>query len=93
MSDAAAYQALDFAVNSGIPIAIHALQRVAGVAPDGFVGPVTLAALKEMTDHDIIVLLLAERLDFMTGLANWPTESRGWARRIARDLRYSAQDA
>lgn len=92
LPDSVAYQALDFAVNSGIRPAIAALQRAAGAAPDGFVGPVTMAAIAAQTPHDLLVLYLAERLEYITNLKNWPHAGRGWARRIAKNLRYSAED-
>lgn len=92
LPDSVAYQVLDFAVNSGITPAIMALQRACGAAPDGHVGPVTMSRLSAMSDHDLLVLLLAERLEFMTNLKNWPNAGRGWARRIAKNLRYSAED-
>ncbi len=92
LPNSVAFQAMDFAVNSGIPVAIAALQRAAGSAPDGYVGPVTLAAIAKKSDHDLLVLYLAERLEFMTNLKNWPSAGRGWARRIAKNLRYGAED-
>lgn len=92
LPDSVAYQALDFAVNSGIRTAISALQRAAGSAPDGYLGPVTIAAIAGKSAHDLLVLYLAERLEFMTSLRNWPQAGRGWARRIAKNLRYSAED-
>lgn len=87
-----AFQLLDFAVNSGIQTALRKLQRAAGVADDGHVGPITRAALAAMSETDLILRFLAERLDFMTSLINWPSAGRGWARRIAKDLRYAAID-
>lgn len=92
LPDSVAYQALDFAVNSGIQPAIMALQRAAGAAPDGYVGPITIAAIQRKSSHDLLVLYLAERLEYMTNLRNWPHAGRGWARRIAKNLRYSAED-
>lgn len=86
------FQALDFAVNSGIETAIRALQRAAGVADDGNVGPVTMAAFKSMGASDLVMRLLAERLYFMTGLSGWVNFGKGWARRIANDLRFGAID-
>jgi len=88
-----AYQAFDFAVNSGIETAIRYLQRALKVADDGYWGPATMSALKEANETDILMLYLAERLDFMTKLTNWENASRGWSRRIATNLRYAAQDA
>ena len=87
-----AYQALDFAVNSGISTAIRALQRASGVADDGNFGPISQKAVSTASETDLILRLLAERLMFMTGLKNWASAGRGWARRIATDLRYGALD-
>lgn len=93
MADGVAFQLLDFAVNSGIETAIRYLQRALGVADDGHWGPVSTVAAAAMTESDAIMRLCAERLDFMTRLRNWPTASRGWARRIAQNLRYGAIDS
>jgi lysozyme family protein len=92
LPDAVAYQLFDFAVNSGIETAVRYLQRVVGVADDGHWGPVSQAAMAASSECDIVMKLNAERLDFMTRLKNWPNASRGWARRIAQNLRYGAQD-
>lgn len=91
--DGVGFQAFDFAVNSGIGTAIRYLQRAVGVADDGYWGPVSTAAAAAMSESDTIMRLNAERLDFMTRLKNWPNASRGWARRIAQNLRYGAVDS
>jgi lysozyme family protein len=91
-NDAIKYQLFDFAVNSGINTAIRKLQMVVGVADDGHWGPMSKAALLKMELNDVLMSLNAERLDFMTRLKNWPHASRGWARRIAGNLRYAAKD-
>lgn len=88
-----AYQALDFAVNSGCETAIRYLQRALGVADDGHWGPHTAAAAAAMSETDQIMRLNAERLDFMRKLRAWPNFSSGWAGRIAANLRYGAEDA
>lgn len=90
---AAAFQAFDFAVNSGIGTAIRYYQRALGVADDGAWGPVTRSAAIAMAASDQVMRLCAERLDFMTRLSGWPTQGRGWARRIANNLRYGAVDS
>lgn len=87
-----AFQLLDGAVNSGIAQATRWLQRAVGVADDGAIGPVTLAAIKGKDPNDIVLLFNAERLDFMTRLNNWTHHGRGWARRIAGNLRFAATD-
>ncbi len=92
-SPAVAYQMLDFAVNSGNSNAVRALQRAVKVNDDGHIGPLTMAAVTAMTESDLVQRLLAERLEFMTRCDGWPTFSKGWARRIAQQLRYGADDA
>lgn len=93
LPDGVAFQLFDFAVNSGIETAVRYLQRAVGVADDGIWGPISQAALASRTEADVIMRLNAERLDFMTRLSVWPTFSRGWARRIATNLRYGSEDA
>lgn len=86
------FQLLDFAVNSGIQTAIRTLQREVGVADDGIIGPITQAAVDDVPEWDLIMLLLAGRIDYLTRLSTWPRFGRGWARRIAQNLRYGAED-
>ena len=93
LSDGAGYQLMDSAVNSGISQSIRFMQRAVGVAEDGVYGPVTLAAIRKVIETDFIMLFLAERLEFMTKLKNWPNHGKGWARRIAQNLRYGAEDS
>lgn len=90
---AIAYQVFDAAVNHGIGNAIRFLQRAAGVADDGAVGPMTLRAVQAMTVTDVLMLFNAERLEFYTKLSTWKTYGKGWARRIVGNLRYGAADA
>ena len=93
LHDGVAYQTFDFAVNSGIETAIRKLQAALGVADDGYWGPITRAAAKAMSETDQIMRLNAQRLRFMARLSNWPHASRGWARRIAGNLDYGAEDS
>lgn len=88
-----AFQVFDFAVNSGIQTAIRYLQRALGVADDGYFGPVSKAAASNASETDMILNLNAERLEFMTKLKNWQHNSKGWARRIAANLRFGALDS
>jgi len=91
--DGVAFQVLDFAVNSGPKRALKELQQAIGVKPDGWIGPITLGRLMEYSETDLIMLLLSERLDFLTWLNNWPDAGAGWIRRIARNLKYGADDS
>lgn len=90
---AIAFQVFDAAVNHGIETAVRLLQRAAGVADDGHVGPVTVAAVKSKSVTDMLMLFTAERLDFWRKLSTWPAFGKGWAGRAAQDLRYAAQDS
>ena len=86
------FQVFDAAVNHGIQTALRLLQRAAGVADDGHVGPVTVAAVKARHVNDVLMLYTAERLDFWRKLSTWPTFGKGWAGRAAENLRYAAKD-
>jgi lysozyme family protein len=90
--DGVAFQLFDFAVNSGPRTAVKQLQAAVGVEADGVIGPITLAAIASRSEAVMIMLVLAERLDFMASLRTFPTHGRGWARRIAQNLRYGAED-
>jgi lysozyme family protein len=90
---AIAFQVFDAAVNSGIETAVRLLQRAAGVADDGHIGPVTVAAIRARSVTDMLMLIVAERLDFWRKLSTWPTFGKGWAGRAAQDLRYAAADS
>lgn len=80
---AARYVVFDAAVNSGVRQAVLWLQRAVGTTPDGVLGPRTLAAAQALDGQQLRARLLGQRLQFMTSLPNWPSFSRGWARRIA----------
>lgn len=89
---ALAFQVLDAAYNHGIGNATRMLQRAAGVVDDGVIGPVSLAKLKEMYLSDVLLLFNAERLEFYTKISTWPTFGKGWASRVADNLRFAAED-
>ena len=93
LHDGVAWQLADFAYHSGPATAIRYLQRAVGVADDGDWGPASQAAADEMSETDTIMRLNGERLDLMTRLKNWPAHGRGWARRIAQNLRLGAVDS
>ncbi len=77
------YPLFDAAVNSGVSQSILWLQRALGVKADGIVGPITVGAAYTVDANTLRNRLIAQRLRFMTDLKNWPSFSRGWARRIA----------
>jgi lysozyme family protein len=77
----------DYAVNSGPDRAVKALQQTLKVAPDGFVGPLTLDAIKAhvavVGAAGLIVALCNGRLSFLQRLAIGTTFGAGWSRRVA----------
>lgn len=89
---AVAFQVLDAAVNHGAGNAVRWLQRAAGVADDGVIGPISLAAVSRADPADLVLLFNAERLSFYTKLSTFDAFGRGWANRVAGNLRYAAGD-
>lgn len=92
-ADGVQFQMLDFAINSGIGTAIRHLQKAVGVSDDGQWGPHSQGALARMSESDVIMLLIAERIEFMTYRKNWDAAGKGWMRRMAKNLRHGAADS
>jgi lysozyme family protein len=92
MASALAFQVFDAAANHGVETAIRLLQRAVGVADDGHVGPITMAAVGAVHPFNAVVLFTAERIDFWRKLTTWSSFGNGWAGRAAADLRYAAKD-
>lgn len=82
LPDTLRFHVFDAAVNSGPTQAIKWLQRAAGVAEDGVIGPRTIAAAAAVSPAKYNGI----RLRFMTDLSTWATFGKGWARRIADNL-------
>lgn len=76
------YAVFDYAVNSGPRRAAQDLQRELGVAVDGVIGNVTLAAVAKADVYDLIDRLCARRMRFLKGLKHWRTFGKGWTRRV-----------
>jgi lysozyme family protein len=91
--DGVAYQLSDFAYHSGYGNAIRVFQKALGVSDDGIWGPISQAAADTMLEHRQIMRLNAKRLDWLTYRSNWVDASKGWARRIAGNLMYGAEDS
>jgi len=73
----------DYAVNSGVARAVITLQEIVGTAPDGKIGPLTLAAVGKEQPTFLITKLCAMRLNFMQKLSTWPHFGAGWSKRVA----------
>lgn len=76
----------DAAVNSGVRRATHWLQEVVEVKQDGFIGPVTLNAVRARDPFDVACRYNARRLLFMTNLNTFTDFGRGWVRRVASNM-------
>lgn len=85
--DAIKFDLFDMAVNSGPVAAIKNLQRAVGVTVDGMLGPLTLQAVNAMPAPRVLARFNGHRLDLMADLKSWPAFSRGWAKRIAANLK------
>ena len=82
-----AIEAFDAAVNHGVRQATLLMQRALGVEADGYIGPVTLGAARNIAPARFLARFNGERLAFYTDLATWQAHGRGWARRVASNLR------
>lgn len=88
MPDVVAAEVFDAAVNCGTAQAKRWVQRAAGVADDGVIGPITIDAIRADPDPSALAArVLGHRLAFHADLSTWPTFGRGWARRIAANLK------
>ena len=72
----------DCAVNQGPQVARRLLQRSLGVEADGYIGPVTLAAILEANPIDTLTDFLARRAERYAETANFQRYGRGWFRRL-----------
>ncbi|WP_386681795.1 glycoside hydrolase family 108 protein [Loktanella sp. R86503] len=83
------YAVFDFAVNSGPSRAATYLQEIVGAAPDGKIGPMTIAAVKAMDAAWIVNQLCNDRMAFLRRLSTFATFGKGWTRRVS-DVRAAA---
>lgn len=86
MPDAVRFDLFDAAYNSHPTQATKWLQRAAGAADDGIIGPKTILAVRMADPHKLAARFNGHRLRFLTDLKTWPAFGRGWARRIADNL-------
>lgn len=86
---AIAYQVFDTAYNGGRPAAW--LQASVGVTVDGVVGAKTVAAARASDQMAVILAFNGLRLEYMMSLSNWLDNSRGWTRRIFKNIQLGLQ--
>ena len=84
----------DWAVNSGPRRAVMALQELAGVTPDGDVGPKTLAAVASWWGYygpkTCIAMYQNERMEYLEDLPTFKVFGNGWTKRVI-DMEQFAQ--
>ena len=85
--DAVRFDFFDAAVNSGYEQSVKWLQRAAGADDDGKIGPKTLLAARMADPHLLSRRFNGHRLEAMTSMSGWGSQGRGWARRIAKNLK------
>lgn len=90
LPDAVAAEVFDAAVNHGVSAGVRMLQRAVGVSADGIMGPVTLATAQAIEPMHFVLRFNAARLEFYADLPTFPAFGRGWARRVAGNLRSAA---
>lgn len=81
------YAAFDFGVNSGPHRAVKVLQKVLGVAQDGWIGEKTLAAVADYPNgiEQLITDYCEARMAFLRSLKGpqgFPANGRGWTIRV-----------
>ncbi len=90
---AVAFQVFDAAVNHGGKRAIEWLQSAVGALVDGSIGPKTIGAVLARPPLLVVGEFNARRLSFYASLQTWEYFGRGWANRVATNLRYATADA
>lgn len=78
------YQVFDAAYNGGMPV--RWLQAAVGATVDGVIGAKTIAAVRAADPAKVILSFNASRIQYLTSLAGWASNGKGWARRIADNL-------
>lgn len=76
------YVVFDFAVNAGVGRSAITLQTICGVARDGAIGPMTLAAVKQYDPKTLIEKFSDHREFFYKQLSTYPVFGKGWIRRV-----------
>lgn len=86
------FQLFDAAINHSWRRTVQILQRAVGVTDDGVIGPKTINAVNATELNDLLMLFLAERIEYFTKLSTFQTYAKGWMMRCANNLRLATQD-
>ncbi len=87
------YQMFDASINHGFRNATKMLQRAVDVADDGIIGKNTMKAVGQYDQLNLVLLFNNERLKFYTEIRTWSQYGKGWARRVANNLKLGSEDA
>lgn len=86
--EALKFDVFDTAVNSSPKRAVQFLQRAVGEVDDGILGPRTTLAVTTMAPARLFARFNGQRLDFLNDNHDqWARYGRGWAQRIADNLK------
>lgn len=83
-----AFQIFDANYNGGHPVIW--MQGASGAKVDGLLGPATIAAVAGTDPLKFMMRWNSLRLRYFTSLKTWPTFGKGWANRIADNLKLGA---
>ena len=78
------YLTFDFAVNAGVGRSIKTLQAAVGVETDGWLGPITMAAVQATDPTELIEQFSQTKEGFYRSLTQFPIFGTGWLNRVAK---------
>lgn len=87
------YQMFDASINHGYRNAAKMLQKAVEVDDDGIIGNKSLAAISQFDGLSLAILFNHQRLTFYTGIKTWNNYGKGWARRVAENLKLAIEDS
>lgn len=79
----------DCGVNQGVGFAAKAIQRAVGATPDGVIGPLTLAAIRDTDPDRALQFFMARRAMRYAALQRLRVYWKGWYRRMFDVHRYA----
>jgi lysozyme family protein len=82
LPDSIAFALFDFAVNSGVPEAVHALQKALRISVDGIFGAETVHAAQIAPPKNLVRDLFSLRLVLMEKQPDYAHYGEGWRRRV-----------
>jgi lysozyme family protein len=76
---------LDGSINSGVSQSVKWVQRCLGISATGIMGNITLQAILQYPDHDVLIAKILERREaFLRSLKTFYHFGKGWLSRVAQ---------